>query len=269
MPQWRKLHTKIVQSLDYNEMSNDFVRLTWALLPLCCCREGRGMYNGSWLRSNLYPLRDDVKAQMMIEALDEFTALEMVILYQHGRGKYFQIILWHEHQGSTTKEAPSPYPCLEDGQLLSNQIVSPELVQSKSRVSQTDVDKHLSISDSISDSSSKKGSVRGNSTAADFAEILQIWKSEFPNKPQPRADNKTLQGKLKTRMKSEHFQTNWQNALVTASQSQFLQTGDFFDLGWFLKNDNHYEQCLNGKYKDRQTSGQPPRRVNKPVTGGI
>ena len=62
-------------------------------------------------------------------------------------------------------------------------------------------------------------------------------------------------------MKSEHFKANWKQALTTASQSQFLQDGDFFDLGWFLKNDDHYERCLNGKYKDRQQSNNTDQQL--------
>ena len=112
-----------------------------------------------------------------------------------------------------------------------------------------------------------KGNVmKGNvtplaATAADFAEILQTWKIEFPNKPQPRANNKTLQGKLKTRMKSEHFKANWKQSLIVAGQSQFLHNGDFFDLGWFLKNDDHYERCLNGNYKDRQSNNNTDEKL--------
>ena len=183
MPQWRKLHTKIVQSLDYNEMSSDFVRLTWAMLPLCCCREGRGMYNGSWLRSNLYPLREDIKAQMMIDAMNEFAELEMVILYRHGRRReYFQIIQWHEHQGATSKEAPSPYPRLEDGQILTNSRVSPELVQSKSGVSKTiSANNHsIYISESISESSSEslKGGLGENGRYEGHIENMRSQESQ-------------------------------------------------------------------------------------------
>jgi len=121
---------------------------------------------------------------------------------------------------------------------------------------------------------SKGNVIKGNvipltATAADFAEVLQVWETEFPNKPQPRADNKTLQGKFKTRMKSKHFQENWKQALIVGGQSQFLQTGDFFTLGWFLKNDDHYERCLNGNYKDRQSNNHQPQGEVRHVAGGI
>jgi len=156
MPQWRKLHTKTVESLDINDMPDDFTRLTWVLLPLCCCRDGRGMFHAAWLKSNIYPLRDDVTPEMILGAMQFFADFGMIELYRVGRREYFQICQWFHYQGNTDKEAISPYPGLESGKLISKSIVSPELVQSKSGVSQTDVEKHLSASDSASASDSKK-----------------------------------------------------------------------------------------------------------------
>lgn len=34
MPQWRKLHTKSLDSLDINDMPDDFCRVLWLMLPL-------------------------------------------------------------------------------------------------------------------------------------------------------------------------------------------------------------------------------------------
>ena len=88
-------------------------------------------------------------------------------------------------------------------------------------------------------------------TNADYQEIRQVWIALFPDKPKPRENNQTLQGKAKTRMQSTHFRENWHDALVRASGSKFLGTGSFFTLGWFLKNDDHYERCLDGTYDDK------------------
>lgn len=95
-----------------------------------------------------------------------------------------------------------------------------------------------------------------SSTSVDYQKIRQQWIELFPQKSKPRADNKTLIGKTKTRMKSPHFQENWQDAMTRASRSTFLLNSSWFDLGWFLKNDDHYERCLNGKYDDRSANGQ-------------
>jgi group I intron endonuclease len=105
---------------------------------------------------------------------------------------------------------------------------------------------------------SEENKILMSAIAADYAEILQLWKETFPKKPQPRANNKTLQGKLKTRMKVPHFRESWREALVRAGESKFLHSGSFFDLAWFLHNDNNYEKCLNGNYKDRNKPETEP-----------
>ena len=81
--------------------------------------------------------------------------------------------------------------------------------------------------------------------------IRQRWIEAFPDKPKPRTTNKTLQRKVKTRLKSPHFRENWPAALDRAAQSKFLKAGAWFTFDWFLKNDDNYEKCLNGNYDDR------------------
>ena len=160
MPHFRKFHIKTVESLDVNDMSGDFVRLTWCLLPLKCCKEGRGMYLGPWLKSNLYPLREDVTSAMVMAAMAEFIEMGMIIVYQIGRREYFQIANWHDYQ-STSKEAPSPYPEQEDAGGISQSGASQELVRSKSGVGKTnnvpDPSIYISPSKSKSKSSLKGG----------------------------------------------------------------------------------------------------------------
>ena len=90
-----------------------------------------------------------------------------------------------------------------------------------------------------------------NTTAvptAKYAEIIKVWGETFPNKPQPRPSNTTLQDKTRVRMKKEHFKENWQPALIRASKSKLCRDSSWFDLGWFLKNEENYEKCLNGNY---------------------
>lgn len=120
MPQYRKLYTKSLESLDITSMPDDFTRLTWLMLPLICCREGRGMDYPTWLRSKLYPLRQDVSDTMVKDAFDWFASHKMIVRYEVDGRKYFHIPTWSEYQGNTTKETPSIYP-------------GPELVKSKSR----------------------------------------------------------------------------------------------------------------------------------------
>ena len=92
--------------------------------------------------------------------------------------------------------------------------------------------------------------------AKEYSNILDLWKALFPKKPQPRFNGKANKTKFVTRMRTRHFQDNWKEALQTASKSNFLHSGSWFQLGWFLKNDENYEKCLNGNYTDSTPSGQ-------------
>ena len=110
MPKYRKLHTKVIESLDVNELPDDFSRLMWVLLPLALCREGRGLDNPSWLKSKIFPLRIDVTLEQVQETMDCFAKRGMVEYYQvEGRG-YFHVPTFHKYQGNTVKEAESDYP---------------------------------------------------------------------------------------------------------------------------------------------------------------
>ena len=136
MPRYRKLHTKTVESLDMNDMPDDFTRLLWVLLPLALCREGRGIDNPAWLKSKLFPLREDVNQEQVGTAFAWLVQRGMVEVYEvDGRG-YFHVPTFHKYQGNTGKEAESDYPAppseVPTESVESKSGASPELVQSKS-----------------------------------------------------------------------------------------------------------------------------------------
>lgn len=87
-----------------------------------------------------------------------------------------------------------------------------------------------------------------SSASADYKTIRDVWLELFPGRTKPREGNKTLVGKARTRMKATHFRQKWRQALAIAAQSEYLRSQSWFDLGWFLQNDNNYEKCLSGKY---------------------
>jgi len=96
-----------------------------------------------------------------------------------------------------------------------------------------------------------------------YQAVRDAWIAHFPEKPTPRKDNATLRGKVRTRMKSAHFRENYLKALKRAARSTFLHDSGFFDLYWFLQNDDNWQKCLNGKYDDRQdTRGSPVANPN-------
>jgi hypothetical protein len=110
MPTWRKLHQKTTESLDVNDLPDDFTRLLWVLLPLGLDREGRGLDNPSWVKAKLMPLRTDVSLDQIAAALECFAGRGMIRRYQVSGRSYFAIPTWGKYQGDTSREAVSVIP---------------------------------------------------------------------------------------------------------------------------------------------------------------
>lgn len=110
MPKYRKFYTKTVESLDINDMPDDFTRLLWVMLPLGLCAEGRGVDNPSWVKSKIFPLRLDVTFEMIEDALAWYTERGMVQRYEVEGRHYFCIPTWHRYQGNTERESETNYP---------------------------------------------------------------------------------------------------------------------------------------------------------------
>jgi hypothetical protein len=132
MPRYRKLHAKVCESLDVQEMPDDFTRLLWVLLPLALDREGRGLDNPAWLKAKVMPLRLDVTPERVGAALDWFAQREMIARYQVRSRAYFWVPTFAHYQGDTARESASEYPAppeLEQSDARAGQ----ELVMSRSR----------------------------------------------------------------------------------------------------------------------------------------
>lgn len=110
MPPYRKLHTQVTQSFDFNEMPDDFTRCLWLLLPLGLDCEGRGIYNSSWIKSKLMPLREDVDGERIYSAMQWYADREMIVRYSVEGRDYFYIPSFKKFQGDTRKEAKSILP---------------------------------------------------------------------------------------------------------------------------------------------------------------
>lgn len=141
MPQWRKLHVKARESFDINDMPDDFTRLLWVMLPLGLCREGRGIDNASWIKSQIMPLRNDVTPDAIESAMEWYESRGMIERYTVAGRPYFWVPSFGKYQGNTSKEAASEYPPppsdAEQEPVQTNSGPTPELVWSKSG---TDVD---------------------------------------------------------------------------------------------------------------------------------
>jgi hypothetical protein len=135
MPQWRKLHTRITESADFNDMPDDFTRLVWVLLPLGLDREGRSLDNPALIRSRIMPLREDVTLEMIGAALDWFADRGMLVRYEVDGRRYFYVPTFSAYQGNTHKEAPSIYPAPPQEQSAdpSHSRPTPDLLQTYSR----------------------------------------------------------------------------------------------------------------------------------------
>lgn len=109
-PKYRQIPTKTPESFDFNEMPTDFARLFWLMLPICLDREGRGVDSVQWLRSKLFPIREDDISELIAETLDWLEARKMIVRYQVDGRRYFYSVNFKKYQSGTDKEAPSYLP---------------------------------------------------------------------------------------------------------------------------------------------------------------
>lgn len=147
MPRYRKLHTKTVYSLDVNDMPDDFTRLFWVLMPVGLSREGTSHDHPAYVKSRIFPLRDDVTYEMIGAALDWFADHDMIQRYQVDKRLYFHQVNFAKYQGNTTKEAESDFPPVPT-EVVHNSRPTPELIQTKSS---TDAVCSIQYSDSNAD----------------------------------------------------------------------------------------------------------------------
>jgi hypothetical protein len=172
MPQWRKLHTKTVNSLDVNDMPDDFTRLLWVLLPLKLDRCGRGLDNPTWVRSKVMPLREDVTTQMVSDAMDWYAKREMIERYRVNGRSYFWIPTWHQYQGKTDREAESEFPPPDSYD--DNSRVSQESVLTNSRPD-SDIDADADSYYADADASASVAKEKESALAPDTPESRKLF----------------------------------------------------------------------------------------------
>jgi hypothetical protein len=129
MPKYRKLWLKTTESLDINEMPDDFTRLLWVLLPLGLDCEGRGQDNIAWIKAKVMPLREDVTHKQVADAMAWYAARGMIIRYTVAGRRYFHVPTFKHYQGNTLKEAASDYP---EPPVVTNSGPTPDLLRTNS-----------------------------------------------------------------------------------------------------------------------------------------
>lgn len=134
MPRYRKLSVNILSSPDVDAMPDDFTRLVWTWLPLICTRDGTGLLHTTLLKSQLFPMRQDVTVDMIDQAFSYFEDAGLISVYEVDGRFYFYVRNFTKYQGVTTKETQSPYPPPPTQESVKiNVRVSQELVQSNSK----------------------------------------------------------------------------------------------------------------------------------------
>ena len=228
--------------------------------------QGRIKGNPLWLRSQIFPYdmisADDIASDLAAIAASNDT----IRLYQCDGRSYIQLVNWWEYQ-SLQWANPSKCPAPDDWQDKVRQMqYKPE--RWVKTINWPGVDDRvtllpndITLSDKVMASGISNTNTNTNTNTILYERIRTQWSKYFPDKPQPRKNNRSLQGKVKTRMGSKHFEKHWQEAMQRASKSSFLHRESWFDLGWFLRNDEHYEKCLNGNYDDRRDNGQRPSKA--------
>lgn len=98
-------------------MPDDFTRLLWVLLPLSLDSEGRGIYNFSWIKSKVFPIREDISEKKLKKAMEWFnsrknpdTKLGMIEIYFVDGRQYFWVPTFKLYQRGFEKEAESVLP---------------------------------------------------------------------------------------------------------------------------------------------------------------
>lgn len=171
MPRWRKLHVKTRQSLDINEMPDDFTRLLWVLMPLGLDREGRGLDNVSWVKAQLMPLRTDVTLDAVSGALEWYEKKGMIVRYAvNGRG-YFHAPTFSHYQGDTSREAESEFPAPPS---IDESEGTQEPVTRESRPTQESVTTHSSTDSDVYSDSDSEVDAEANA-GSPFQEAVTIW----------------------------------------------------------------------------------------------
>jgi len=218
MPKYRQLHTKIIDSFDFNNMPDDFHRLSWILLTLVVDSEGRGIDAPAWIRAKMYPLREDVTNAMMEAVMKWLEDNKMVVRYQSEGNPYFVIPTWKDYQSGTAKEARSnfpPPPIKETNQVRSNSGVPPEQVPSNS-ASDADAD-----ADSNADADAggydaffgERQAPELTGSDKPFGMIADWATKKFGEQPQSRRDIEAINAMVNTSVTCDDLEEAWSQLL--------------------------------------------------------
>lgn len=218
MPQWRKLWTKTTESLDLNDMPDDFHRLLWLMLPLIVCREGRGIDNPAWIKAKAMPLRMDVRPEQVEAAMAWYAGRGMLKRYEVDGRPFFALGNWHKYQGNTEREAGSDYPGPDEGQVATNSRPTQDLLTTSVRSdadadADTETTKGADAPTSYNDWLKAIRSPKSVGETNGIGVLVQMGQSLYPNFPKDKHVYGRVAGLTKKAgSQSKLAQVFWDNA---------------------------------------------------------
>ena len=265
MARGRIITNEITKDRQVNELSSDTSRLAFTWLVTFADKEGRTYGDPALVRSMLFPRRDDITIEQMTAYIQEWQEAGFIQWYEAGGDRWIYFTGFDKNQPGLRKEKepPSripPPPGWTEPPADDDADGTPEVRQDDAESPPDVPDKGREV-EGNSNGIEKGKEGNGNSLAANapalaiYQNIRLIYMHEFPDKAKPRANTKSLVGKVRTRMESAHFADHWHSALTRAGRSDLLRKSGWFDLSWFLKNDDNYEKCLNGNYDSTARAG--------------
>lgn len=241
MPRYRKLHTKLCESYDFNDMPDDFTRLLWVMLPLQMSREGTIPADAVLIRAKVFPLRRDVSCDQIDAALEWFAERDMIRFYEVNGRRYLWATNFAKYQGNTTRESDSDYPpppeqwpqdaepaqdhASDNSRATHEQVVSKSSTDAVCSMQYADVD-------ASGDSSNGNGAARAESndhdhklkhpysseqyfTPPELRRLYQIWRDAHRGRdPTPIEQDDIADLGVKTEGKRGHTSFQWIEAAM-------------------------------------------------------
>ena len=227
--------------------------------------QGRIRGHPKWLKSRIFPY-DDFTPKDIEDDLQAIAAGNDTILLYKAKGKRcIQLVNWWEYQ-SLQWAKPSDLPAPDDWtDRIRMMMYEPK--RWVMTLNWFDVKDNTTYKVMVSGNEPPIFNINTNTKIKtidinkELPRFLEMWKFYFPDKPQPRKPYKKVKAKLSARLKDDYFVLNYEKALEKASTSEFVKGGGWFDALWFLHNEENWEKCLNGKYKNDKIPafpGTPP-----------
>lgn len=245
---FRELLTGTIDSQNFNDLPDDFTRLLWLQLLISVGDEGRGTNNPAWIRSILFPIREDVTDEMIEKAMKSYSKREMVIKYQDHRGEnFFEIINWSNYQGNSMKEGENPSPTLD-------------LVQTNTRPTQQSLNSHSSTDSNLDGEKDVKSEEdpykilltmyiykhifdEGSDLKSEINFSFDYWDENFPDRPASRSSEQIEI--LVKRLQNEDFYFNYCDVLDHASLPEHPWNTELFTFDTFISDEQNWKKILD------------------------